>query len=145
MKIEEIIDVLLAQPRAIALLRKDPKFKNLSVEDIRATAHQALAEIAEKEDGTEKAKALTEVIEEVATAFFNLGARSVAGHPETPRLSTTGDRAATQGFSVQNILTTHCGTVLTPSRIDCIVKELAEEMQNGPTAWAFGGVANAGN
>lgn len=48
------------------------------------------------------------------------------------------DRKATQEFAVQNVLTTYCGQRLTPDLIDRIVAELKQEMQTGPTAWAFG-------
>lgn len=47
------------------------------------------------------------------------------------------DRKATQTFAVQNILTTYCGQRLTADLIDQIVVEITQEMQTGPTAWAF--------
>lgn len=51
---------------------------------------------------------------------------------------TDANRKATQEFSVRNALVTYCGQRLTPELIDRIVAELTQEMQSGPTAWAFG-------
>jgi hypothetical protein len=47
------------------------------------------------------------------------------------------DAQATRDFSIQNIITNHCGKPLTPDLVDQIVREIIDEMRSGGTAWAW--------
>ena len=47
------------------------------------------------------------------------------------------DRESTRQFAIRNVLTNHCGQVLTPNILDSIVRELQEEIEKGPCSWAF--------
>jgi hypothetical protein len=44
---------------------------------------------------------------------------------------------ATRLFEVWVILTGHSGELLTPDKVDGIVREIAKAMNDGPCAWAF--------
>jgi len=46
---------------------------------------------------------------------------------------------ATREFTIRNIITGHCGAVLTPTLVDQIVSEVVTEMAVGTTSWAFRG------
>jgi len=47
------------------------------------------------------------------------------------------DKESTQAFAIRNIITSHCGEVLTPNNVDRICNEIETEMRNGPCSWAF--------
>lgn len=55
----------------------------------------------------------------------------------TPYPPTAAERLATQKHSLFSILVQHCGQTLTASKIDVILEEMVQEMQRGPTSWAF--------
>jgi hypothetical protein len=47
------------------------------------------------------------------------------------------DAETTRVFEIRNVLTEHCGSTLTPEKIDTIVRQIAQAMKDGPCAWAF--------
>ena len=47
------------------------------------------------------------------------------------------DRESTQIFAIRNIITSHCGEILTPNAVDRICNEIEIEIQSGPCSWAF--------
>ena len=47
------------------------------------------------------------------------------------------DARATRSFAVLNVLVNHCGEKLTADLVDQLAIELLDEIEKGPTAWAF--------
>jgi hypothetical protein len=43
----------------------------------------------------------------------------------------------TQRFAIFDVLTGHCGQMLTPDNVDKIMAEILHEMREGPCSWAF--------
>ncbi len=47
------------------------------------------------------------------------------------------DAEATRNFEIKNILTEHCGELLTHDKVDAIAHQIKVAMKDGPGAWAF--------
>lgn len=47
------------------------------------------------------------------------------------------DIKETQIFAIRNIITVYCGQILSPNRIEEIVRKIEEEINKGACSWAF--------
>lgn len=47
------------------------------------------------------------------------------------------DAQTTRLFTIVYVLSAHCGKCLTPDILDSIAKELCNEIEHGPSSWAF--------
>lgn len=71
LKINQIIDTVLAEPLVIAALQEDQEFKGQPVSVLRDTALQTIADLVEEDPA--KAARMVATIEAIANAFFRAG------------------------------------------------------------------------
>ena len=55
----------------------------------------------------------------------------------TPFISAPSDAEEAQRFAIFDVLTGHCGEMLSPNKVDVIMAEILHEMREGPCAWSF--------